>query len=135
EPIRAQPVNADTLRAQPYIDWRAIIAGAILAAGVSFADGLRIGHRSCGLLDRAHLARLVAVAVAALRRVPDLRGALRLRHRRLRYRTDALAGTCRGQSGKRIPRRNARPLHVGLGDSAHRRARAFWSGDRGKVRA
>src|SRR5437763_4646686 len=46
EPIRAQPVNADTLRAQPYIDWRAIIAGAILAAGVSFtltAFGSAIG--------------------------------------------------------------------------------------------
>ena len=46
EPILAQPVNADTLRAQPYIDWRATIAGAILAAGVSFtlmAFGSTIG--------------------------------------------------------------------------------------------
>jgi len=36
EPVRAQPVTADDLRTQPYIDWRAVIAGAILAAGVSF---------------------------------------------------------------------------------------------------
>ena len=35
EPVRAQPVVAE-VRAQPYIDWRAVIAGAVLAAGVSF---------------------------------------------------------------------------------------------------
>ena len=36
EPVRAQAYAADVLRAQPYIDWRAVIAGAVLAAGVSF---------------------------------------------------------------------------------------------------
>ena len=36
EPARAQAYAADAVRAQPFIDWRAIIAGAVLAAGVSF---------------------------------------------------------------------------------------------------
>ena len=35
EPVRAQPF-AETVAGQPYIDWRAVIAGAVLAAGVSF---------------------------------------------------------------------------------------------------
>jgi hypothetical protein len=46
EPARAQPYPADVARAQLFIDWRAIIAGAILAAGVSFtlmAFGSAIG--------------------------------------------------------------------------------------------
>lgn len=36
EPTRAQVAAAGALSAQPYIDWRAVIAGAVLAAGVSF---------------------------------------------------------------------------------------------------
>jgi len=35
EPVRAQAYAADVVRAQPFIDWRAVIAGAVLAAGVS----------------------------------------------------------------------------------------------------
>jgi hypothetical protein len=36
EPVRAPAYAADAPRLQPYIDWRAVIAGAVLAAGVSF---------------------------------------------------------------------------------------------------
>jgi hypothetical protein len=36
EPIRAQPYPADVVRPAGLIDWPAVIAGAILAAGVSF---------------------------------------------------------------------------------------------------
>src|SRR5579862_7427291 len=37
DPVRAQAYAADAaVGAQPYIDWRAVIAGAVLAAGVAF---------------------------------------------------------------------------------------------------
>lgn len=36
EPVRAQTYAANAVAGQPYIDWRAVIAGAVLAAGVSF---------------------------------------------------------------------------------------------------
>jgi hypothetical protein len=36
ESARAQAYAADAVRLQPFIDWRAVIAGAVLAAGVSF---------------------------------------------------------------------------------------------------
>jgi hypothetical protein len=36
EPARAHALSVDAVRAAPFIDWRAIIAGAVLAAGVSF---------------------------------------------------------------------------------------------------
>jgi hypothetical protein len=37
EPVRAQAYASDVaVRVQPYIDWRAVFAGAVLAAGVSF---------------------------------------------------------------------------------------------------
>lgn len=36
EPVRAQAYAANAIGTQPYIDWRAVIAGAVLTAGVSF---------------------------------------------------------------------------------------------------
>ena len=36
EPVRAQTYAANAVVGQPYVDWRAVIAGAVLAAGVSF---------------------------------------------------------------------------------------------------
>jgi hypothetical protein len=36
EPVRAQAYPVDAVRAAPFIDWPAIVAGAVLTAGVSF---------------------------------------------------------------------------------------------------
>jgi len=36
EPVRAEAYAANAALTQPYIDWRAVTAGAVLAAGVSF---------------------------------------------------------------------------------------------------